>query len=1065
MRAMAETGSRMTFVAPAVLAASVGWWLSVFAGSALAAAPRVALVIGNATYAHVPALGNPLNDAEDVGAAFERLDYSVTRIKNADNGALRRGLLDFSRAASASEMAVVFYAGHGIEVGGRNYLVPVDARLASDHMVEVEAVSLESVSRSVEGASMLGLVILDACRENPFKKSMQRRGGATRTVERGLAREAPSGDTIVAYAAKHGTTADDGAGQRNSPYTKALLAHLEEPGVDVGKMFRKVRDAVRASTGRAPGSVHVRVAVGQRDVFLAAEPAPEPAPSRQPSLASGSGPALVTAEDLAAQRLRGNQELLFWEREKLFWESVKDSEDPADVQAYRDKYSKGTSRGTYDAAGAQPAEAAEGFSAGGAASPEPAVAVVASGTASAKELESSLGLGREERRWVQQGLELLGYSPGPADGRFGARTRKAIRTYQKEKGEPETGYVTRAQSDALMAMTKEEAVRVKKESQRRERERLAEERRAAERRADDAAIARAKSLGTMEAYREYMSSYPGGRHVVEARERESALRAEAERLERERNLRALAEEAARVKKESQRRERERLAEERRAAERRADDAAIARAKSLGTVQAYREYMSSHPGGRHVVEARQRESALRAEAERLERERDLRALAEEAARVKKESQRRERERLAEERRAAKRHADDAAYARAKSLGTVQAYREYMSSYPGGRHVVEVRQRESALRAEAERLERERDLRALAEEAARVKKESQRRERERLAEERRAAKRHADDAAYARAKSLGTVQAYREYMSSYPGGRHVVEVRRLRAKAEARERKMPWKDCPECPELVGVPGGSYMMGSPRGEKGRYRNEGPVHRVTLSKPIAVGVYEVTRGEWSVFASETGHSAGSSCLMDEGGQWKKHSGSGWRNPGFSQEEREPVVCVSWEDTQAYVGWLSKKTGHAYRLLSESEWEYAARGGTSTSRYWGERRKGQCRHANGMDQAVKRRYGDWNWIIASCDDGHAHTSTVGSYRPNEYGLYDMLGNVWEWVGDCWHDSYKGAPADGSAWTRGEDCGRRVSRGGSWNYPPRDVRSAKRNGSYSGAKHNGTGFRVVRTLD
>ena len=1050
MRAMAGTGSRMTFVAPAVLAASVGWWLSVFAGSALASS-RVALVIGNATYVHAQALRNPLNDAEDIGDALKRLGYSVTRIKNAGYAELRRGLLNFSLAASASEKAVVFYAGHGIEVDGRNYLVPVDARLASDQVVELEAVPLELVSRMVERASRLRLVILDACRENPFAVSM-RRAGATRAIGRGLARVEPSGDTVVAYAAKEGTVAADGTG-RNSPYTKALLAHLEEPGVDVGKMFRKVRDAVLASTGRGQEPFTYGSLSG-KDVFLG--PAPEPAPSRQPSLASGSGPALVTAGDLATKRLRGDQEL-------LFWESVKDSEDPADVQAYLDRYPDGT----YAVLARNRLKRLKRLkvSAGGDASPEPAVAVDASGKASAKELESSLGLGREERRWVQQGLELLGYSPGPADGRFGVRTRKAIRTYQKEKGEPETGYVTRAQSEALMAMTKEEAVRVKKESQRRERERLAEERRAAERRADNAAIARAKSLGTMEAYREYMSSYPGGRHVVEARERESALRAEAERLERERNLRALAEEAVRVKKESQRRERERLAEERRAAERRADNAAIARAKSLGTMEAYREYMSSYPGGRHVVEARERESALRAEAERLERERNLRALAEEAVRVKKESQRRERERLAEERRAAKRHADDAAYARAKSLGTVQAYREYMSSYPGGRHVVEVRQRESALRAEAERLERERDLRALAEEAARVKKESQRRERERLAEERRAAKRHADDAAYARAKSLGTVQAYREYMSSYPGGRHVVEVRRLRAKAEARERKMPWKDCPECPELVGVPGGSYMMGSPRGEKGRYRNEGPVHRVTLSKPIAVGVYEVTRGEWSVFASETGHSAGSSCLMDEGGQWKKQSGSGWRNPGFSQEEREPVVCVSWEDTQAYVGWLSKKTGHAYRLLSESEWEYAARGGTSTSRYWGERRKGQCRHANGMDQAVKRRYGDWNWIIASCDDGHAHTSTVGSYRPNEYGLYDMLGNVWEWVGDCWHDSYKGAPADGSAWTRGEDCGRRVSRGGSWNYPPRDVRSAKRNGSYSGAKHNGTGFRVVRTLD
>ena len=223
-------------------------WLAmaVFASlcdSALAV-PRVALVIGNAEYVHAPALTNPVNDAMDVGAALTRLGFTVTRIENAGYAALRRGLLEFQRAASASEVAVVFYAGHGIEVDQRNFLVPVDARLASDQDVEFEAVSLELVSRAVERASGLRLVILDACRENPFAAMMQR-AGATRSLGRGLARVGPSRETLVAYAAKEGTVAEDGAG-RNSPYSAALLAYLEEPGLEVGLMFRKVRDAVLA---------------------------------------------------------------------------------------------------------------------------------------------------------------------------------------------------------------------------------------------------------------------------------------------------------------------------------------------------------------------------------------------------------------------------------------------------------------------------------------------------------------------------------------------------------------------------------------------------------------------------------------------------------------------------------------------------------------------------------------------------------------------------------------------------------------------------------------------------
>ena len=289
------------------------------------AAPRVALVIGNATYAHAPALANPLNDAADIGAVLERLDFSVTLVENAGHAALRKALLEFTLAASASEMAVVFYAGHGIEVDRRNFLVPVDARLASDEVVEFEAVPLELVLQAVERASGLRLVILDACRENPFAVQMQR-AGATRSIGRGLARLEPSGDTLVAYAAKGGTMALDGAG-RNSPYTEALLAHLEEPGLEVMFMVRKVRDAVLAATGGRQEPFWYG-SLSSRRVYLAARPVTtEPEPSQGPSTADKAGSDRVAAERLATER--------------VFWESVRGSEHPVDIQSYLDRYPGG----------------------------------------------------------------------------------------------------------------------------------------------------------------------------------------------------------------------------------------------------------------------------------------------------------------------------------------------------------------------------------------------------------------------------------------------------------------------------------------------------------------------------------------------------------------------------------------------------------------------------------------------------------------------------------------------------------------------------------------------------
>ena len=264
------------------------------------------------------------------------------------------------------------------------------------------------------------------------------------------------------------------------------------------------------------------------------------------------------------------------------------------------------------------------------------------------------------------------------------------------------------------------------------------------------------------------------------------------------------------------------------------------------------------------------------------------------------------------------------------------------------------------------------------------------------------------------------------------------------------------------MVVVPAGSYQMGSPASELSRHENEGPVHEVTIAAPFAIGVYEVTVAEFGRFVGETGYSAGSSCWTYENGEWDSRAGRGWRNPGFGQSGRHPVTCASWDDAQAYAAWLLQETGEEYRLPSESEWEYAARAGTSTARPWEEGESSQCRHANGADASATDRYSSSLSPVA-CRDGHVHTAPVGSFAANGWGLHDMLGNVWEWTEDCWNDSYAGAPLDGSVWEYG-NCAERVLRGGSWLDVPSLLRAAYRLRITSGNRGNYFGFRVARTL-
>ena len=207
---------------------------------------------------------------------------------------------------------------------------------------------------------------------------------------------------------------------------------------------------------------------------------------------------------------------------------------------------------------------------------------------------------------------------------------------------------------------------------------------------------------------------------------------------------------------------------------------------------------------------------------------------------------------------------------------------------------------------------------------------------------------------------------------------------------------FQDCDVCPEMVVVPPGSFMMGSADSEEGRLSWEGSQHRVTIDYRFAVGVHEVTFEEWDA------------CVPGGGCDGHEPDDEGWGRG------RRPVINVSWHDAWAYADWLTERTGEEYRLLSEAEWEYVARAGTETARYWGESAQQQCQYANGYDAVAQAELGiDWMDPVG-CRDRQANTAPVGSYRPNALGLYDVLGNVREWVDDCWNDSYEGAPTDGS---------------------------------------------------
>jgi formylglycine-generating enzyme required for sulfatase activity len=287
---------------------------------------------------------------------------------------------------------------------------------------------------------------------------------------------------------------------------------------------------------------------------------------------------------------------------------------------------------------------------------------------------------------------------------------------------------------------------------------------------------------------------------------------------------------------------------------------------------------------------------------------------------------------------------------------------------------------------------------------------------------------------------------------------------------------FQDCTTCPTMVTIPAGSATLGSTPQERASAGivplfgdREGPTWRVTFARPYAIGRTEVTRGQYRVFVEATRRPDPSSCGVHEpkGDTWGPQPDYNWRKPGFAQDDNHPAICIGWDDANAYAAWLAKTTGKPYRLPTDSEWEYAARGGSTTAWYWGDAPEVGCTSANLLSAGTVAALG-WPKSVAGrlvCSDRRSFTMPVASFAANPFGLFDMAGNAFEWAADCNTPDNRGAPADGSV-RSGGDCTRHYLKGGAFHTPFWLTRSAVRGAPVPGdLRMFAMGFRVARSLN
>lgn len=510
--------------------------------------------------------------------------------------------------------------------------------------------------------------------------------------------------------------------------------------------------------------------------------------------------------------------------------------------------------------------------------------------------------------------------------------------------------------------------------------------------------------------------------------------------------------------------------------RRLDDYAYKFARSVNTVEAYDDYLAAYPDGRHSIEAREGRTAAE---EFIDDHSYENAMAVNTVQAYQDylTKHPDGRHVAEARAARSRAADaldDYAYAHAHNIGTAEAYDGYLLKYPAGRHLDDARANRAIARQSVddrayELARRANTVRAL--DAYLLAYPSGRHFDKAL--KLRSELTAIDDAAFHRALAQGTTGSYKRYLRDFADGRHRLAAIYLMPDHEFR-------DCDNCPTMVVVPKGTYLMGSSPQEEKRRRAEGPQHFVTIADQLAVGKYEVTHAEFSTFVNATGYSTGSGCwwydvTRPDNPIMKPHQDRNWKYPGYEPGPDDPVICINWRDARAYLQWLSDETLSDYRLLSEAEWEYlATRGSPGLFRNILEIPSTRANFNRPKSSAGSCECYRQSEVIPQfqgpiCLDGrvfcHYRPSVVpvGRSGSDGLGIHGLHGNVWEWTEDCWSDNYVGAPTDGSPRTDG-NCGIRVLRGGSWRDDAEHVRTAARGRNDINLRADFNGFRVATVL-
>ncbi|WP_109121208.1 SUMF1/EgtB/PvdO family nonheme iron enzyme [Azospirillum sp. TSO22-1] len=851
---------------------------------------RIALVIGIGTYAQAPELPNARNDSRAFAGALRKLGFVVEERNDLPNRGLAEALRDFGVRAQKAEVALIYFAGHGMQVGGTNYLIPADAKLARERDLVYEALPLNLPLGEVSQARKLGILIIDACRNNPFVERLARSTPGRVEVHAGFARidDTPS-DTLVALATRADAVAEDGAGE-HSPYTEALLKNLEVPGLELSLFFRRVRDSVMQTTqGRQ--EPYIYGSLGATPFYF--NPQPE---NRPPEL--GALKPLELSDRAGAEPMR-----------------IARPTDPDGDQLFAQV--TGLPRGGAARIGDRVVLIGDYLTVDqlAAVTFKPDASHV--GDAGSFDFAVMDGRGGVARGRVAVTIKPSNRAPIAAAERTVHAAATALR--MEPPVDPDGDPLTLTVSAVPERGTVKDGTRALKPGDRLSPEQLAgltfEPERGAAGRAGAFAIQADDGRGGRTAQSVVLEVDPPGAPPADGDVEEALWRR------------------------------------------------VRDSRSAGEVEAFLRLFAEGP---HAALARERLASLVAEGEG--------GVTSLAAATPPSSQ------------------PPPAQPKPAELK--------VETSADGMYVAVA---DASLRAGPDNRS---DVVGSVGRGATVRVVGR-----------------VQDADWYRVSMEDGVQGFLSGPTLRPAGREDRQRLALAAPTNPQPRaETPnaFQDCAECPKMVHVPGGGFLMGSDKGDT----SQRPAHRVTV-KPFALGVYEVTVAEWRACVEAGGCS---------------------EMPRMANATDEtPVHNIHWGDAQAYVAWLGKKTGQRYRLPSEAEWEYAARAG-STSRYgWGE--------VGGVGNANCRDCG------GSFD--RLRPASVGSFRPNAFGVHDMHGGVAEWVADCWNAGYKGAPSDGTAWTSGE-CKKRVLRGGSWRDELESITVTVRLGYDADVRYVADGFRVAR---